>query len=625
MKATIVYTGIVFLLLSVNLHGQRHWLEVKKTDQGINLSDRLGNGNHELEASSEIINFHETTILTQPIKLELSKSSFAQCQLFSVFQPKRNSSEGQIWKLSSKESDLLINTDQRTADLTNGKFINFVNTSAEKSRINSYQHYRSDFAADYLTIGGTPLNSQIPVQSFEGSLAEVITFDRVLAPIAKQAVESYLAIKYSIPLATGLDYVDANGNIYWNYHKNRNYAHRVAGLGRYNTLQLHQKQTQSEFGNGTITMSVGDINRLNRENKNELPDQSYLLWSDNDAEIDFNKENGKPATLLRKWKVNNYGSTFDDNLKFRLEHDGLREELESDLYYWLAWSSDEELSIENTNYTLLDNTKQSFNSNPLESPTSDISYFTIIKALALFVAIDMKEVSCTEDQLGGISFKAIGGLAPYEVTLSNGSEELVYAGSLESKQIVTVNDLKAGQYTLQLTDKSGLQFTKTFFINSAISRPIDLPNKIIATSGEESLDLIETADYDYLWTTPSGEQVEGSTIAFHESGNFTLQYGTLECKSWHTIKVLKLDNNISNTTVSPNPSTDGFFRYEALLKKSAPYTISISNSDGIEWLRKQFPAAKYIVYEDWIPKNGSYFITLTTDGESQSKQLVVIR
>ena len=69
---------------------------------------------------------------------------------------------------------------------------------------------------------------------FTGVLLEEVVFDRVLPKKQRKQVESYLSVKYGIPLLSNgkLEYLNSTGYVYWSAPKNYAFRHRPTALGR---------------------------------------------------------------------------------------------------------------------------------------------------------------------------------------------------------------------------------------------------------------------------------------------------------------------------------------------------------------------------------------------------------
>ena len=149
-------------------------------------------------------------------------------------------------------------------------------------------------------------------RSWNGPIAEIITFQNQFSTNQQNIVETYLGVKYGITV--GHDYVTPDGTIVWNRTTNTAYHNNVFGLGRSDSQGLHQRQSFStNFTGRFITLGnnsvIGATNAANVGN-NIATDNSYLLLGDNNAPILYEETlTGDYYPLLRKWKVSNVGIT----------------------------------------------------------------------------------------------------------------------------------------------------------------------------------------------------------------------------------------------------------------------------------------------------------------------------
>ncbi|MFD2506411.1 L-type lectin-domain containing protein [Paenibacillus septentrionalis] len=106
---------------------------------------------------------------------------------------------------------------------------------------------------------------------FDGSISEVILFNRVLTENERQQVNSYMALKYGLTLAT--DYLDSGSGTMWTTEDSANYGNRITGIGRDNNGALYQKQSVSQEVGANVTIALGD----SVENSNEELLRSLLF------------------------------------------------------------------------------------------------------------------------------------------------------------------------------------------------------------------------------------------------------------------------------------------------------------------------------------------------------------
>ncbi|WP_325531242.1 right-handed parallel beta-helix repeat-containing protein, partial [Chitinophaga sp.] len=159
--------------------------------------------------------------------------------------------------------------------------------------------------ANFISIG----NRTIAARGlyWNGKMAEVIAYNRVLSDVERQSVESYLGLKYGITINNGAtDYLAADGSKYWT--ADAIYRSRITGIGRDDATALNTKQSLS-VDTGYVTLSLGNsIPLTNEQNTNNITnDKSFFVFGDNglSATTYTTVVSGTNATrrLPRVWKV----------------------------------------------------------------------------------------------------------------------------------------------------------------------------------------------------------------------------------------------------------------------------------------------------------------------------------
>ena len=134
-------------------------------------------------------------------------------------------------------------------------------------------------------IGGTQASSNL---SMIGNIAEVIYYNRGISTQELAQTQSYLSIKYGIPLnPTAIpNYLASNGSVIWSGVSNTAYSNTIIGIGRDDNSGLLQYQSASSLGNDILTLGVGSITTSNAANNAANPgmfgvDKSFLLVGNN--------------------------------------------------------------------------------------------------------------------------------------------------------------------------------------------------------------------------------------------------------------------------------------------------------------------------------------------------------
>lgn len=151
----------------------------------------------------------------------------------------------------------------------------------------------------------------------EGSISEIIAFDKTLTDNEKQRVNTYLAIKYGISLTTAAgtavpDYLSSNSTVIWSAAGNSTYGNNIAGIGFDAGSALNQKQSKSVNAGRQLLIGTTGIADDNLANGTTLSDGQYLVWGDNGQA----KAPAVPLTGVANlnyrfgaiWKIQNTGS-----------------------------------------------------------------------------------------------------------------------------------------------------------------------------------------------------------------------------------------------------------------------------------------------------------------------------
>nr|MDA3882144.1 hypothetical protein [Bacteroidales bacterium] len=159
------------------------------------------------------------------------------------------------------------------------------------------------------TLGGqcnTPTN-----YDFDGSIAELIIYQIDVDETTRKSIESFLAIKYGIPLP--YEYTDYYGDPIFD---NATYYNSVIGLAREDLNYLKQRQSTNIYNIGTegnLTLSTDAITEYDQRNvaTDIAVNSSYFVCG----------HNGQPAESGRVYKVQT--TNFDQQVTLQFNFSGL--------------------------------------------------------------------------------------------------------------------------------------------------------------------------------------------------------------------------------------------------------------------------------------------------------------
>lgn len=171
---------------------------------------------------------------------------------------------------------------------------------------------------------------------FNGKVSEVLIFNTILSAAEEDRVQTYLAIKYGLTLAS-MDYLSSTGTAIWDNSTYSGYHNDIAGIGRDDLGNLLQKQSKSVNADAIVTMSTQAIAATNAANSTTLTDGAYLLWGNNNAtsaSAESDLPSGYTGRLNREWVVEMTGTVSNVHIEFDLsdQHTNLMGDAAGDFY-----------------------------------------------------------------------------------------------------------------------------------------------------------------------------------------------------------------------------------------------------------------------------------------------------
>ena len=183
------------------------------------------------------------------------------------------------------------------------------------------------------TIGRQSKNGGITNEDgryLEGSIAELIGYNKVLDATDTRKVESYLAIKYGITLTRGSgangDYVSSFGTTLWDASTSSGYHNDIIAIGRDDEQGLLQKQSKTTDDSTRVYLSA--LATSNADNGGSFAsDSAYVIAGHETSELyattTANSEvpGGITSRIAREWQVGNtnYTSTFSIDIRLSVD------------------------------------------------------------------------------------------------------------------------------------------------------------------------------------------------------------------------------------------------------------------------------------------------------------------
>lgn len=428
------------LPVGANLNGDYHWVDYSGDSLRLNIYDEQGaeSGQEFTTNTFRSYNGHPAISLEKVLDgrtrdVMLKRTNLSQATIIGVFAPDNYfTSETLLYGLNGRPGQgVWVGSDKIYPSRESGKEVfdygetegmdlkySAGDTEADEShfreksaRITAY--YRSlppstgiwgERDKAVLTFGsyrsGSNANStstfNIPSginRQFSGYIPEIIAYNRLLTPIERRQVDSYLAIKYGLSLP--VSYIGSSGQLIWDNAENSRYATRITALYRDDASGLYQGESSTSYeeapnysdqllndyyynNNPNNRTSNTRLLVVGRQYGNELPDGSYMFWGDDNASYNLREIEGVLGLKImdRKWLIKT-------NIAPTADADKVLEWNVTDLDF-------------STNGFVTSVTKASGNSAPetgtavTRKPLSDINGYLGLDNLNLFGAITLK-------------------------------------------------------------------------------------------------------------------------------------------------------------------------------------------------------------------------------------------
>jgi hypothetical protein len=482
----------------------------------------------------------------------------------------------------------------------------------------------------YLLFGSTQNN----LRPFKGTITELLVFDRSLDVLTQIQYETYLAIKYGIPLTKG-NYVSAGENVLWNADKNKDFAYRMTGLGREDFFSLHQKQSISAIDpDSLLAISNGRFMATNIANTDTLANGNYLVWGDN------NKSFGKSATadgqlqmLNRQWLMNASGAATNRiNTTVQLNQQSI-----GNGKYWLVVNRGayDGFPVDSLDYYFPDSVTadgQVMYRNvkwDADQSGNDLFGFAVAKDLLLKMKV-VDTPSCVSAQTGSARLQAIGGQSPYRYTVTNAKDEVVSTGTLFNKSTIDVINLPVGTYHVVFKDSKGHQSLRTLVMPAPVAQRLQIglePNQALPAGGELLLDAahnITPGDaISYQWSCENGFNATTPQVTVKQPGSYIVKATSKGgCVFSDTVKVT--GNALQHISVYPSPSIDGNFTISMSFPKATDVKVGIYDVKGNKVQEMTGKNNTEYRFPGHIITAGTYTIMVVTKGGVDSRTLIIL-
>ncbi|MFD0863447.1 LamG-like jellyroll fold domain-containing protein [Sungkyunkwania multivorans] len=197
---------------------------------------------------------------------------------------------------------------------------------------------------------------------WDGEIAEVLVYNRVLTSTEQQEVDTYLAIKYGVTLTK--DYVANSASItapLWDYGNTGGFDNNIAGIGRENCQGLQQYQSSSTNPTSIVSIGLTSLLATNAANisfnefgaGNPMNNEAFMLWGHNNGSASFSSADGHPTQFIldKKWKV--YETGFVDVVEIAIDVNNTFFDVPFSPSYYFIYDSDNDGDLSDETATLM--------------------------------------------------------------------------------------------------------------------------------------------------------------------------------------------------------------------------------------------------------------------------------
>lgn len=277
--------------------------------------------------------------------------------------------------------------------------------------------------------------------AFVGYIPEFIVYSRLLTPLERRKVDTYLAIKYGITIP--VSYIGSKDQLLWDYELNPDFNNRITALYRDDASDIYQVEGGTTYedlptntasddyyygGNPYDRSSDSRLLNISLQSGNKLNDGSYMFWSDDNKGIKFTpieKAVGW-AMLDRSWLLKtNIIADQSQDLEWNV----------TDLEYTI---NDSRKGINIVNKSSLSNPKDGYliSSLPLISDRGAIEVTNLSLSGTLYIKFGSNQPTSTGNTDYGYHVNNIGSIYPIkEGVIGESSVGVVSSGKLEMEKI----------------------------------------------------------------------------------------------------------------------------------------------------------------------------------------------
>ena len=281
-----------------------------------------GNFNDE-KSPVELLNYNPALVFNeqvQSLKIDHKLANLGQANIFTVYKDLSPDTEKAVWKIKGEFGDLslsnqnVLNSNNDRLVYRNSNDITEVDLIQPATIINTYtravgkKSMNLDVVEDPTIIFGES-GLEESTADFSGLIAEFIVYEKILKEKERRKIESYLAIKYGVTIAS--DYVNSKGKKVWDSVNEATYSNDIAGIARDDKSSLYQKQSYSGTDSDQLTIAVKNIAEDNSLNQGKLNNLDYLIWGNNGEMLNLESTQNTNGLVYadKQWLIKASGSS----------------------------------------------------------------------------------------------------------------------------------------------------------------------------------------------------------------------------------------------------------------------------------------------------------------------------
>ncbi|HNR55348.1 MAG TPA: T9SS type A sorting domain-containing protein [Flavobacteriales bacterium] len=652
MKRTLLVLALVAQLFSqASVQGQAPspgnvpqpclWLRADTVGTGVHymLWDRYAGANNSVGSASSVppnaMNFHGVPAFTSigdPRWLIADSISPTGSTMFMVAKPV-NTDERVLWAMEVADTGRAVLSNKRSADLNIGLHLLHDQPNDTNARMIAHIH-RADtsFSGEvYIRVGTPAPTPPLPISGFEGTLPEVLYFDRVLGTRERTRLSSYLAIKYGLTLLEE-DLVNSGDRPVWAYKTYRNYSHHVFAIAKDSASVLDQRQATSAMEAGFLAFGVDTITTWHARNPALIPDGHYLITGDDGRPRTWKpREPGQPQFTARTWHMQRTGPTVL-NTRMRLNAAMMLNAPEKAENYWLVIDRSGTGSFDpggtefvqampGPNEGTVDLNGVFWD---IDGTGSDRYRFAAGGSFIPMTWIDPP--NCDPPSPGSLTVQVPGGEAPIMARLNGIGHDAFVEAEVAADTLTTIQ-LLAGEYELTLTDNTGYTIQDRIWI-----QPKDAPRIVLAPqyelTAQEPLVFNATVPgtiSTYEWRFNGDIIATTAQLVVERPGEYTCTASADGCPTRvHTVVSTRSPDTGIDIGVMPNPSLDGNFIIQVTLREKVDAQLTIASLQGTLVRQRMLRDQDFHRLQEHISGAGQYIISVTTvDGQRFTRVIVL--